>query len=486
MQLTTLLKPLLTGLLSCTLILNSYADVRLPALVGSNMVLQRNKPLNIWGWADKGEKVTVAFRKGTYTAITAANGQWKVQLPAQIAGGPFTMTISGHNTIKLDNILVGDVWVASGQSNMEMPVKGWGKVLNFEQEIAAANYPQIRFFQVKHTTSTVPQDDVTPWEGGWQVCSPQSVPEFSSVGYFFAREIYGHQHIPVGVIHSSWGGTIAEAWTSGESLKKMPAFADSVKAFESLATPQSPANPNKVTLLYNAMLHPLLPYTIRGAIWYQGESNAGRAYQYRELFPLMIKDWRKQWKNGDFPFYFVQLANFKDKKDQPEESDWAELREAQLMTLSLPNTGMASAIDIGDDKDIHPKNKQEVARRLSLIARAKVYGEKIPYSGPLYQSKQVVGNKVILTFKHADNGLMAKKSSTLNGFEVAGADKKFHWAEASISGNRVTVWSNEVANPVAVRYSWANNPDGNLYNGAGLPASPFRTDNFQGVTYGKQ
>lgn len=486
MQLTTLLKPLLTGLLSCTLILNSYADVRLPALVGSNMVLQRNKPLNIWGWADKGEKVTVAFRKGTYTAITAANGQWKVQLPAQIAGGPFTMTISGHNTIKLDNILVGDVWVASGQSNMEMPVKGWGKVLNFEQEIAAANYPQIRFFQVKHTTSTVPQDDVTPWEGGWQVCSPQSVPEFSSVGYFFAREIYGHQHIPVGVIHSSWGGTIAEAWTSGESLKKMPVFADSVKAFESLATPQSPANPNKVTLLYNAMLHPLLPYTIRGAIWYQGESNAGRAYQYRELFPLMIKDWRKQWKNGDFPFYFVQLANFKDKKDQPEESDWAELREAQLMTLSLPNTGMASAIDIGDDKDIHPKNKQEVARRLSLIARAKVYGEKIPYSGPVYQSKQVVGNKVILTFKHADNGLLAKKSSTLKGFEVAGADKKFHWAEASISGNRVTVWSSEVANPVAVRYSWANNPDGNLYNGAGLPASPFRTDNFQGVTYGKQ
>ena len=486
MQLTTLLKPLLTALLSCTLILNSYADVRLPALVGSNMVLQRNKPLNIWGWADKGEKVTIAFRKGTYTAITAANGQWKVQLPAQIAGGPFTMTISGHNTIKLDNILVGDVWVASGQSNMEMPVKGWGKVLNFEQEIAAANYPQIRFFQVKHTTSTVPQDDVTPWEGGWQVCSPQSVPEFSSVGYFFAREIYGHQHIPVGVIHSSWGGTIAEAWTSGESLKKMPAFADSVKAFESLATPQSPSNPNKVTLLYNAMLHPLLPYTIRGAIWYQGESNAGRAYQYRELFPLMIKDWRKQWKNGDFPFYFVQLANFKDKKDQPEESDWAELREAQLMTLSLPNTGMASAIDIGDVKDIHPKNKQEVARRLSLIARAKVYGEKIPYSGPVYQSKQVVGNKVVLTFKHADDGLVAKKSSTLKGFEIAGADKKFHWAEASISGNRVTVWSSKVANPVAVRYSWANNPDGNLYNGAGLPASPFRTDSFQGVTFGKQ
>jgi sialate O-acetylesterase len=486
MQLTTFFKPFLTGLLSCTLILNSYADVRLPALVGSNMVLQRNKPLNIWGWADKGEKVTVSFRNARYAATATADGKWKVQLPAQAAGGPFSMTISGHNTIKLDNILVGEVWVASGQSNMEMPVKGWGKVLNYEQEIAAANYPEIRLFQVKHTTSTAPLDDVTPWEGGWQACSPQSVPEFSSVGYFFAREIYSHQHIPIGVIHSSWGGTVAEAWTSGESLKKLPAFADTVKAFEALAAPKSPSGPNKTTLLYNAMIHPLLPYTIRGAIWYQGEANAGRAYQYRELFPTMIKDWRKHWHNGDFPFYFVQLANFKEKQSQPVESDWAELREAQLMTLSLPNTGMASAIDIGDEKDIHPKNKQEVARRLSLIARAKVYGEKIPYSGPIYQSKQITGNKVVLTFKHTDNGLVAKKGSSVKGFEVAGADKKFHLAQATINGNRVTVWSDEVSSPVAVRYSWANNPDGNLYNGAGLPASPFRTDNFQGITYGKQ
>jgi len=486
MQLTTLLKPLLTGLLSCTLILNSYADVRLPALVGSNMVLQRNKPLNIWGWADKGEKVTVTFRNATFYAITAANGQWKVKIPAQIAGGPYTMTISGHNTIKLDNILVGDVWVASGQSNMEMPVKGWGKVLNYEQEIAAANYPQIRFFQAKHVTSTAPKDDIAAWEGNWQVCSPQSVPEFSSVGYFFAREIYGHEHIPVGVIHSSWGGTVAEAWTSGESLKTMPAFADTVKAYEQLTPPQSPSNPNKPTLLYNAMIHPLLPYAIRGAIWYQGEANVGRAYQYRELFPLMIKDWRKQWKIGDFPFFFVQLANFTEKKEQPVESDWAELREAQLKTLSVPNTGMASAIDIGDDKDIHPKNKQEVARRLSLIARAKVYGEKIPYSGPIYQLKTIAGNKVYIAFNHKDDGLVVKGGSKLKGFEIAGADKKFHWAEASIVGDRVMVTSPEVEKPVAVRYNWSNNPSGNLYNGAGLPASPFRTDDFHGVTYGKQ
>lgn len=486
MQFPTLMKALFTSVFSLGLFLNSYADIRLPALVGNNMVLQRNKPLQIWGWADKGEKVTVSFRNHVYSAVTTANGKWKVLLPAQVAGGPYSMTISGHNKIKLDNILIGEVWVASGQSNMEMPLKGWGKVLNFEQEIAAANYPDIRLFQVKHTTSTAPLDDVTPWEGGWLPCSPQSIPEFSSTAYFFAREIYGHEHIPVGIIHSSWGGTVAEAWTSGESVKQIPAFADTVKAYESLATPLSPGGPNRPTLLYNAMIHPLLPYAIRGVIWYQGESNAGRAYQYRQLFPLMIKDWRKHWKNGDFPFYFVQLANFKDAQPNPGESDWAELREAQLLTLSLPNTGMATAIDIGDAKDIHPKNKQEVGRRLSLIARAQVYREKISFSGPVYLSKLVNGNKITLSFKYAANGLKTKQGGTLKGFAVAGEDKKFHWAEATISGNKVTVWSKEVAHPVAVRYNWADNPDGNLYNGDGLPASPFRTDNWKGVTFGQE
>ncbi|MVT11024.1 sialate O-acetylesterase [Chitinophaga tropicalis] len=486
MQFPTLLKALCTGVCSLGLVINSFADVRLPALVGSNMVLQRNKPLQVWGWADKGEKISVSFRNHTYNAVATADGKWKVQLPAQTVGGPYTMTITGHNTIKLDNILVGEVWVASGQSNMEMPVRGWGKVLNYEQEIAAANYPEIRLFQVKRATSSVPLDDVKPWEGGWQPCSPQSIPEFSSTAYFFAREIYGHEHIPVGIIHSSWGGTVAEAWTSGESVKQIPAFADTVKAYESLPAPIAPGNPNKPTLLYNAMIHPLLPYTIRGVIWYQGEGNANRAYQYRKLFPLMIKDWRKHWNNGNFPFYFVQLAAFKDPKAEPGESDWAELREAQLLTLSLPNTGMATAMDIGDAKDIHPKNKQEVGRRLSLIARAQVYGEKISFSGPVYQSRLISANKVVLTFKHADNGLKTKQGAALKGFAVAGEDKKFHWAEATITGNKVTVWSSEVARPVAVRYSWADNPDGNLLNGAGLPASPFRTDDWQGVTFGQQ
>jgi sialate O-acetylesterase len=450
------------------------------------MVLQRNKPLHIWGWADKGEKVTVTFFNATYKATAAADGKWEVSLPARPAGGPYIMTIKGNNTITLDNILIGEVWVASGQSNMEMPLNGWGTILNFEQEIKAANYPEIRLFQINHTTSTALQEDVVTWKGGWLPCTAENISQFSAVGYFFAREIYTHEHIPVGVIHTSWGGTVAEAWTSGESLKKMPAFADTVKMFESLPAPLAPGNPNKPTLLYNAMLHPLLPYPIRGAIWYQGESNADRAYQYRELFPLMIKDWRKNWNTGEFPFYFVQLANFKDKKAEPAASDWAELREAQLRTLSLPNTGMASAIDIGDTKDIHPKNKQEVGRRLSLIARAQVYGEKIPYSGPLYASKMNAGNKITISFKHTDEGLLVKQGPALKGFAIAGADKQFHWAQAKISGAHVIVWSDEVKNPVAVRYNWADNPDGNLYNGAGLPASPFRTDDWEGITFGKQ
>lgn len=478
MHLPTFLRSFLLAVVTCIMSLHTYADVRLPALVSNNMVLQRNKPLHIWGWADKGEKVSISFLNGTYKATAAANGKWEATLPARPAGGPYTMTIKGNNTITLDNILIGEVWIASGQSNMEMPLHGWGSVLNFEQEIKAANYPEIRLFQINHTTSTALQDDVVSWKGGWLNCTPENISQFSAVGYFFAREIYTHEHIPVGVIHTSWGGTVAEAWTSGESLKTMPAFADTVKAYESLPAPLAPGNPNKPTLLYNAMIHPLLPYPIRGVIWYQGESNADRAYQYRQLFPLMIKDWRKHWKTGEFPFYFVQLANFKDKKETPAPSDWAELREAQLRTLSLANTGMASAIDIGDTKDIHPKNKQEVGRRLSLIARAQVYGEKILYSGPVYLSKQVAGNKITISFKYTDDGLQTKQGAALKGFAIAGADKEFHWAEAKISGNHVIVWSDEVKSPVAVRYGWADNPDGNLYNGAGLPASPFRTDDF--------
>lgn len=501
MHLPTFLRSFLLAVATCILSLHTYADVRLPALVSNNMVLQRNKPLHIWGWADKGEKVTITFLNGTYKATAAANGKWEVSLPARPAGGPYTMTIKGNNTITLDNILIGEVWIASGQSNMEMPLHGWGSVLNFEQEIKVANYPEIRLFQINHTTSTALQEDVVSWEGGWLPCTSETISTFSAVGYFFAREIYMHEHIPVGVIHTSWGGTVAEAWTSGESLKKMSAFADTVKAYESLPAPLAPGNPNKPTLLYNAMIHPLLPYPIRGAIWYQGESNAERAYQYRELFPLMIKDWRKHWNTGEFPFYFVQLANFKDKKTAPAASDWAELREAQLRTLSLPNTGMASAIDIGDAKDIHPKNKQEVGRRLSLIARAQVYGEKIPYSGPVYSSKQIAGSQITLSFKYTDEGLIVRRNTPyterekmmhvlpvaqLSGFTIAGADKQFYPAQARISGNHVIVSSDEVKKPVAVRYSWADNPDGNLYNGAGLPASPFRTDDWEGITFGKQ
>lgn len=482
MRLTTLLSTTLLLLMTTVV---CRADIQLPALVGSNMVLQRNKPVHIWGWADPKESVSVTFKGKTYNAVATVKGRWQITLPAMPAGGPYEMNVKGKNSIKLENILIGEVWIASGQSNMEMPLQGWGKIHNFEQEIKAANYPNIRLLNIKRATSTVALDSVGAWDGGWQPCTPQSVPEFSAVGYFFAREINSHEQVPVGIILSSWGGTVAEAWTSGESLKQMPAFADQVKAFEKLSTPESPSNPNKTTLLYNTMVHPLVPYTIRGVIWYQGEANVERAYQYRELFPLLIRDWRQQWKQGDFPFYFVQLANYKEAVSQPAASDWAELREAQTKTLSLPATGMASAIDIGDAKDIHPKNKQEVGRRLSLIARAQVYGEQIAYSGPVYTTKQIAGKKITLSFKHTNEGLQAK-GGALKGFAIAGEDQQFHWAQATIKGNQVIVWSDEVPHPVAVRYDWANNPDGNLYNGAGLPANPFRTDDWKGVTFGKQ
>lgn len=478
MQATTLFRLALSFLAASFIFTAVKADVHLPALVSSNMVLQRNKPMHIWGWADEGEKITVRFRDKTYQTV-AAKGHWSLSLPALGAGGPYTMTIQGKNTITLDNILIGDVWVASGQSNMEFPVSGWDRVINYQQEIKAANYPQIRLFQADHVSSTSVLDDVKAWKGNWQPCSPQSIPEFSAVGYFFAREIYEHEQVPVGIIHSSWGGTMAQTWVSAESLKKMPAFTDTVKAVESRPGILGTERPTTPTVLYNAMIHPLLPYAIRGVIWYQGESNAdfeAQAIQYRELFPLLISDWRKQWRMGNFPFLFVQLANFRDKKTAPAPSLWALLRDAQLHTLSVvPNTGMATAVDIGMAKDVHPKNKQEVGRRLALVARAKVYGEKIPYSGPVYSTMKINGSRVAVSFNFA-NGLHTSGVDTLQGFEIAGADHQFYWAHAAIKGSQVTVWSEAVPKPVAVRYGWADNPDINLYNEAGLPAIPFRTD----------
>jgi sialate O-acetylesterase len=638
------------------------AKILLPSVFSNNMVLQQKTSAAIWGKATAGKavKITVSWNKINYGAIADATGSWKIKVATPGYGGPYTITISDGELLVLSNVLIGDVWICSGQSNMEMPLAGWGKINNYEKEIADAKFPEIRILQAEHITSNLPLSDAKVSNDGWQECSPKYIAEFSSTAYFFAREVYQKTKIPIGLIHTSWGGTIAEAWTSAESLKKMTDFSAAVdkiqqaaknpstasydeklqnwvkmttekdsayqtskagwataetagwksmtlptlwedatlKNFDGIvwfskkvtvpenwkmngvklnlgtiddndityvngvkvgetvgynvgrsyaiptdllkpgeniitvrvfdsgggggiygeakdlnlnnnaaekisltgdwkykvglnfnkigAKPYEESGPNRATVLYNAMIHPFIQFSIKGAIWYQGESNADRAYQYRELFPVMIKDWRQKWGQGDFPFYFVQLANFMQVDNTPVESAWAELREAQQKTLALPNTGMATIIDIGDAKDIHPKNKQEVGKRLGLIALAKTYGQKNNYSGPVYQSAKVEGKQIRLTFGNTENGLKASKGEMLTGFAIAGADKKFHWAKAAIQGNQVIVSSDEVANPIAVRYAWGNNPVANLVTNDGLPASPFRTDTWQGITFGKK
>ena len=643
---------------------SSQAKVKLPSVFGDNMVFQQKTKAWVWGKTDAGKTVTVSatWAKAKVSAVANKNGDFKVGINTPSFGGPYSVTIDDGEKTVLKDVLVGDVWVCSGQSNMEMPLAGWGKINNFEQEIKDANYPKIRLLQADHITSNVILPDAKVWKGGWRVCSPENVPEFSSVAYFFAREIFKKTGIPIGLIHTSWGGTIAEAWTSSATLKTIPDFVAAVEKIERSASPVAgpsieeqlvtwsklilandeglksgnagwqtekfdatswksimlPANwetngldnvdgvvwfrktvtipeawaskeikinlgpiddndvtfvngvkvgetvgygndriytvpadrvkagpfviavrvtdtggggglyggknvlalvsangesislngewkfklgldfkniapmpgssegPNRATVLYNAMINPFLQFPIKGAIWYQGESNADRANQYRTLFPAMIKDWRASWKQPDFPFYFVQLANFMKVEAEPVPSAWAELRDAQRETLSLPNTGMAVTIDIGDAVDIHPKNKQDVGKRLALIALAKDYKVNVPYTGPVYKSKTVAGNTVKLSFTGIESGLKIKDGQELKGFAVAGEDKKFYWADAKIVGNQVVVSSPKVANPSSVRYAWANNPICNLVDGSGLPASPFKTDTWPDTTLGKK
>ncbi|GHU70301.1 9-O-acetylesterase [Bacteroidia bacterium] len=619
------------------------------------MVLQQQTEAPVWGKADpkKTVKILPSWDNQTYTVQADANGKWSVRLKTPAAGGPYSISISDGKELKLNNVLIGEVWICSGQSNMEMPLSSsWGQVNNHLQEVANADYPNIRLLHVAKATSTQPASELKTLHQGWQTCSPASVPEFSAVAYFFGRDLYQNLNVPIGLINTSWGGTLAEAWTSAEALETMPYFRDAVQAVraqdqtetmvqynqklaawtaevqtadkgwnlwnqagfndndwktmnipqvweksglpnfngivwfrktveipaewagkdlvlnldaiddndityfngqkigaidgynrirhytipaklvkkgkaeitvrvtdtggdgglygdahniyiamksneknikinlasewkfqpsinasEMAPMPISPDNPHRPSALYNAMIHPLVPYAIGGAIWYQGEANADRAEQYKELLPLMIRDWRKAW-NNDFPFYLVQLANFRERNTQPVESDWAKLREAQLQTLHLDNTGMAVIIDIGEAKDIHPKNKQDVGLRLALAARAKTYKQNIEFSGPLYQCYTIEGNQIRIHFSHAD-GLKTADGQTLTGFAIAGPDHQFHWADAHIDGNTVVVCSPKVAFPVAVRYAWSDNPACNLQNGAALPASPFRTDDWK-------
>ncbi|MCM8767173.1 MAG: sialate O-acetylesterase [Candidatus Omnitrophica bacterium] len=489
-----------------------FSEIKLPALISDNMVLQQGMEVPIWGQADPNEKVTVIIGNKKISTTADNQGRWMVKFDRLEPGGPFEMTITGKNKIIIKNILVGEVWICSGQSNMAWPVSN---VKDAQKEISEANYPQIRFFSVTRTTSIEPQQDC---KGKWVECSPSTVGGFSAVGYFFGRELHKSMGIPVGLINSSWGGTPAEAWTSYSVLETAPELKPILERWNKIianypqakekyekdlikwkedaekakdkgqpeptrpSPPPGPDSPHRPGNLYNGMIAPLIPYAIKGVIWYQGESNVGRAYQYRKLFPVLIHNWRESWGQGDFPFLFVQLANFMQVKSEPEESAWAEMREAQMMALSIPNTGMAVTIDIGDANDIHPKNKQDVGYRLALIAKKIAYGQNIVYSGPIYKYMKVEGNKVRLYFEHTGSGLIAKGGEPLTGFAIAGEERKFVWAKSIIDGNTVVVYNEKVLNPVAVRYAWADNPICNLYNKEGLPASPFRTDDWPGIT----
>jgi sialate O-acetylesterase len=639
------------------------AEVRLPAIIGDNMVLQQGVKIPIWGNAKPGERVSVTVKNKSAGTVADAAGHWQVWLEPLKTGGPIELTVKGDNVVTIKNVLIGEVWLCSGQSNMEWPL---ANTIGGAETVAQANYPEIRLFTVTKNTSATPLADL---EGHWVVTTPDEAAQFSAVGYFFGRELYQRLKVPVGLINSSWGGTPAEAWTRHDallspelklildkyesSLNTLPqakdAYAHALAAWEeknlyldagnkgealgyadpktsttewskmdlpkqfetagllidgavwfrkdvelpaSFAgkdlvlnlppiddydttyfngakvgsigreTPNSymvprkyvvpgalvhagrnvlairvfdsageggfsrgggmslgPAgageadvvslrgvwdykveqalepkhpdwgsrpeavgvsNQNNPSVLYNAMIAPLVPFAIRGVIWYQGESNAGRAYQYRTLFPTMIRDWRSAW-GSNFPFYFVQLANWHANKAEPDESDWAELREAQMMTLREPQTGMAVTIDIGDENDIHPRNKLDVGHRLAAWALAGPYGRKVIPSGPLFERYTISGNEVRIRFRHAD-GLKTSDGGPVKGFAIAGEDRRFVWADARIQGETVIVSSPKIAQPVAVRYGWADNPIANLYNQAGLPASPFRTDDWPGIT----
>jgi sialate O-acetylesterase len=623
-----------------------YADVTLPYVLSDNMVLQRDVPVNIWGWAKPGEKVIVTINGQKSSVKATKSGTWKVQLKPLTAGGPYEMTVKGKNSIVLKNILVGDVWVCGGQSNMEFPLS---QSRNWLSDKSTLDNPNIRLFYVPKNMSMKPLQNTK--ETRWQVCNEESASVFSAVGYYFGKDLNKELNIPIGLINSNWGGTDIETWISLETMyadKDFTAAIDKIKtqdldqlqkdaemnikkwqnavdnddpgivnkwylpetdatgwkimrlpqAWEGaglpaldgvvwfrkevavgaaeagkeaiislgpiddsdetylngvkigktenrydaprfykvaagalkagvnvisikvidtggggglwgmdnqlyleaggnrislagdwhykvgldLPAPKEASSPNSFpALLYNGMINPLVQFPIKGVIWYQGENNAGNYIKYRSLFPAMIKDWRNKWNMGDFTFLFVQLANYMEPPQLPQQSTWAGLREAQTMTLAEPKTGMAVIIDIGEAKNIHPRNKDDVGYRLSLAALKVAYGKDIVYSGPMFKSMEVNGDKIVLEFDHAGTGLLVKdKYGYLKSFTIAGSDKKFTWAKAYLApGNKVIVASDVIKNPVAVRYAWADNPDdANLFNQEGLPASPFRTDNW--------
>lgn len=624
-----------------------FAEVRLPKVFSDNMVLQREKELNIWGWAEKGETVKIDFNGQSVTAKADKKGNWKAIFQPMTFGGPYEMKISGKaDTKTLKNLLIGDVWLCSGQSNME-----W-KLINTdlaEEEIAHSENPKIRIFTVEKTLAFSPTQDIS--NGVWKECNAENVKEFSAVAYYFGKELQQELGVPIGLLASSWGGTNIEAWMPWDEMLKFEEYKNfnlkkqgpdseenkqnqqkylsalkkdrgvpekwfsPEKDFSSWKTMELPGSferselgivdgivwfsrefeipptlanqeaivslggiddedetyingklvgtasgwnkkriytiapevlkegKNRIVIkvtdheggggitgkpshlffevgdqkiplagewkfkpsvltsdfkiitkgpnsfpsqLFNAMIAPLINFPIKGVIWYQGESNTFKAFKYRDQFTSLIQSWRKKWAD-DFPFFWVQLANYMTPVENPKESDWAELRESQSSALKLPNTGQAVIIDIGEAEDIHPRNKKDVGHRLALNALKMAYGKELVYSGPVYESMAKVGNKVYLNFSSTEGGMVANdKYGYLKGFSIAGEDKKFVWAKAYIEDGKVVVFSKDVANPVAVRYAWANNPDdANFYNKEGLPASPFRTDSWRGITEGR-
>ncbi|HZZ42761.1 MAG TPA: sialate O-acetylesterase [Tepidisphaeraceae bacterium] len=485
------------------------ADVKVASVFTDHMVLQRDKGINVWGMADAGKKVMVKVGEDEESTKADKEGKWMVKLGKRKASEtPVEMKVSeeGGNSETISDVLVGDVWVCSGQSNMEFPLS---RAANATEAIAGATDEKIRLLLVPKKVSDTP---LMEQAGKWEVCSPETVKRFTAVGYFFAKELREKEHVPVGLVGTYWGGTVCEAWTPDEDLKDAQwkplwdrdkkqveeyttvhaKYEEDLKAWK--AKPEAERgkkpvdgrgenNPNRPGVLWNGMVAPLVPMSISGAIWYQGEANTARAEQYRSIFPNMIEGWRDEFKQKA-PFFFVQLANYGSRIDSAAGSPWAELREAQAMTLKLPKTGMAVTIDIGNPANIHPTDKETVGKRLAKAAEAVAYGRDVAYEGPTYKSMKVDGNKAIVKFAHA-KGLMTK-GGEVKGFMIAGEDKKFVPAEAKLDGETVIVTAASVEKPVAVRYAWADAPESSLYNAADLPGVPFRTDNWPMATAGKK
>ncbi len=487
----------------------AHAELKFSSVFGDSMVLQRDQPIHVWGWTTPSLNVSATIDGHEASATADAEGRFSLKLASMEAGGPYELVVRADQTRTFKDVLIGEVWLCSGQSNMQWSVD---QADDGDLESLSANYPNIRLITVPQVAAQTPQDD---FNGSWKACTPQTVKDFSAVGYFFGRQLHQTLNVPIGLIDNSWGGSAAEAWVPRDVLKTDGKYDDLIAKWDRMAdtydhdaavakwkverdqwkengkqgqAPRAPQNQlqgnHRPGNLYNGVLHPVIGYTIAGTVWYQGESNSGRAYQYRDLFPLMIETWRSEWKQGDFPFYWVQLADFQQEETEPSPSTWAELREAQTMTLDrLPATGQAVITDLGEATDIHPKNKQDVAKRLARWAFAKQYAVDVPYQSPTFESMTVEGNKAVLKFSHVGGGLDTFDVPALSGFTIAGEDKTFVHATAKIvDKDTIEVSAEGIESPASVRYAWANNPIANVQSAEGLPMTPFRTDQWAGIT----